>query len=299
MLYFSRLEGVSGWKWIIEACSIRMNTDAHRKDHKKMIINQYQKSEPSPSLQRLCRYFLDFFRINRRYTLFPARALFFSCLSFHLLIPGALCAAEDVPESVFSLEFRETEVRDVLRFLAKESRRNIIIPAEIKKKVTLILDAISLDDALEVILKSYGLLPVTEKGVIRIVKRADTDGQISGELLSTEIITLNYASATNLLEQAKGLLSPRGSASVDERSNSLIIKDVGSIIDDIRVLLGKLDYRVPQVLIKARIVEAGSSFSRSLGVQWGGRYVSNNNTLTGGAGLPFSPGGNNYAINSR
>lgn len=198
-------------------------------------------------------------------------------------------------ERLFSLEFRDEEMKDVLRLLAKESGRNIIIPDTVAGKVTLSLDNITLNDALDVILKSNGMGYISEKGVIRIVKLSEVE-MASGDL-QTEIVTVNYARASDLVTQVKGVLSQKGAVSADPRTNSFIIKDIKSGIEDAKRLIERLDSQTSQVLIEAKIVEATDNFSRSLGIQWGGKYTSDSNTVTGGASLSTAPSGNNFAVN--
>lgn len=208
------------------------------------------------------------------------------------LTPPAFAQGE---ERLFSLEFRDEEIRNVLKILAQESGRNIIISDIITGKVTLSLDKITLSDALDLILKSNGLGYVTDKGVIRVVKLSDVERE--GEELLTEVVTVNYARASDLVNQVRNVLSSKGSVSADPRTNSFIIRDVKSGIEDAKRLIQSLDPRTPQVLIEARIVEANNNFSRSLGIQWGGRYASDSNTITGGASLATAPSGNNFAVN--
>jgi type IV pilus assembly protein PilQ len=210
---------------------------------------------------------------------------------FSLLTDVVHAQGED---RLFSLEFRDEEIRDVLKVLAQESGRNIIIPETITGKVTLSLDKITLSDALDVILKSHGLGYIKEKGVIRIVKLSEAE---LGEELLTEVVTMNYARASDLVSQVKGVLSARGTVSVDPRTNSFIVRDAKKGVEDAKRLIERLDPKTPQVLIEARIIEASSNFSRSLGIQWGGRYASGSNTITGGAALGTAPSGNSYAVN--
>jgi len=214
-----------------------------------------------------------------------------------LFLSEDIRAGEENVAPTFSLKFRDMEIRDVLGFLARESARNIVIPDDLAQKVTLDLDNISLEDALFVILKSHGYTYVMERGVIRVAKLSESESQGTAEDIYTEIIALNFAKADKVLESVKGVLTKRGNASVDIRSNSIIVRDVENGAEAARQLLMTLDTRSTQVLIKAKIVEANSSFSRNLGIQWGGKYVGGSNTYTGGAGLPLSPGGNNFAVN--
>ncbi|MEK7851276.1 MAG: type IV pilus secretin PilQ, partial [Deltaproteobacteria bacterium] len=125
---------------------------------------------------------------------------------------------------------------------------------------------------LDVILKSHGLGYITEKGVVRIVKLSEIE--VAGEELSTEVVIINYAKALDLVNQIKNVLSPKGTVSVDPRTNSFIIRDIKGGVDEAKRLLGKLDSETPQVVIEARIVEATTDFSRDLGVQWGAGYTA-------------------------
>lgn len=198
-------------------------------------------------------------------------------------------------ERLFSLEFRDEDIKNVIKVLARESGRNIIIPDTVSGKITLSLDNMTLNDALEIILKSHGFGYVSEKGVIRIVKLSDVE--VAAEDLMTEVVTANYAKASDLVSQVKGVLSPKGTVTADSRTNSFIIKDVKNGIEDAKKLIARLDSMTPQVLIEARIIEASNNFSRSLGIQWGGRYSADSNTVTGGASLGISPSGNSFAVN--
>lgn len=198
-------------------------------------------------------------------------------------------------ERLFSLEFRDEDIKNVIKVLARESGRNIIIPDTVSGKITLSLDNMTLNDALEIILKSHGFGYVSEKGVIRIVKLSDVE--VAAEDLMTEVITVNYAKASDLVNQVKGVLSPKGTVTADSRTNSFIIKDVKNSIEDAKKLIARLDSMTPQVLIEARIIEASNNFSRSLGIQWGGRYSADSNSVTGGASLGISPSGNSFAVN--
>ena len=223
------------------------------------------------------------------------RLIFFLLFTIHYSLFTAFPAFAQDEERMFSLEFRDEDIGNVLKVLAQESGRNIIIPDTISGKVTLSLDKITLTNALDVILRSQGLGYVTDKGVIRIVKLSEAE--LAGEELLTEIVPMNYARASDLVSQVKGMLSTRGTVSVDSRTNSFIIKDIKNGVEDAKRLLVKLDSQTPQVLIEARIVEANSNFSRSLGIQWGGQYAFGSNTITGGSALGTAPSGNSFAVN--
>jgi len=202
---------------------------------------------------------------------------------------GAGRAAE---ARVFSIEVRGAEISDVLRALAQQSGFNIIIGEGVEGKVTLSLRKISFRDALEMIIKANGLKYTVHNNVFWVAKEVDLSGD-----LATEIIELNNAVPASAILQVKGTLSPEGTALADERTNSVIIRDLPSNLAKARTLLKMLDSRTPQVVIEARIVEANNNFTRQLGVQWGGSYTSGRDVVTGNALLPLSAGSRNFAVN--
>ncbi|MDA0713586.1 MAG: type IV pilus secretin PilQ, partial [bacterium] len=116
---------------------------------------------------------------------------------------------------------------------------------------------------------------------------------------------VNYSTAESLLSQINGMLSPRGRVSVNERTNVLVVSDVKPKIEQIDQLVQSLDTQTPQILIEARLVEASTQFSRSLGVQWGGSFFGvKGGSPVGAAGpagtsVPVAAGisNKNYAVN--
>ncbi len=225
-----------------------------------------------------------------------------------------------------SLDFKDADIHNIFRLIAEVSNLNIITTDEVKGKVTIRLVNVPWDQALDVILTTKNLIKIEEGNVLRITTldsvRKDREEKQKEEetLLKTrdtklkleepwrKIIKVNYARAEDLQklllekkEEGKGFLSPQGSVKADKRTNTLIIQDVRNNLEEIEQLVKQLDSATPQVLIEARVVQAQTTFARSLGVQWGGSY---NQTpggqwgwgLTGnnpGAapGWGFSPGG--------
>jgi len=134
---------------------------------------------------------------------------------------------------------------------------------------------------LDIILQSNDLGKVRIGNVIRVapidkLKKEEEDALAARrtketlEDLSTDLIPVNYATAKDLENQVKGILTERGSVTVDERTNMLIVKDIRSTRDEAKELVTSLDTKTPQILIEARIVEAAADFTRELGVIWGG-----------------------------
>jgi type IV pilus assembly protein PilQ len=184
----------------------------------------------------------------------------------------------------YSLELREADIRDVLRAISQERGINVVIAEGVTGKVTLSFQNVTLGDAMDAILKTGDWAKIEEGGITRIVKSSVQDG--TGDLV-TRMLPVQYANAKDLREWIKDLLSKKGSATVDERTNTLIVRDVSASVEWITTLVNQLDSRTPQVMIEARIVEATTNFTREIGVQWGGSYTSQSgnriSTIHGGA----------------
>ncbi len=115
---------------------------------------------------------------------------------------------------------------------------------------------------------------------------------------------MNYATAGEVLDKVQAVLSERGSVSVDQRTNALLVKDTADRLDEVRELVARLDTQTPQVLIEARIVEVASTFARDLGIQWGGSFNADTShgSSTGWAfphsiNAQGSSGVENFAVN--
>lgn len=185
-----------------------------------------------------------------------------------------------------SLDFQDADVVNVLRLLAEVSKLNMIIGDNVKGKITIKMLDVPWDQALNIILKMKGLGKIHENNVVRIDTLANIaqqqeeearakDAMVKAEDLSTKIIPVNYARARELAESIRKTLSTRGDITIDDRTNTLIVKDVADKHEEILYLLKILDRPTPQVLIEARIVQADTNFARDLGVQWGGSYATN------------------------
>ena len=179
-----------------------------------------------------------------------------------------------------SLDFKDADINNILRLMAEISNLNIIAGDDVKGKMSLRLVDVPWDQAFDIILKTNGLGKVQEGNVVRIMPVSKIK-QENEELLASrkakekledleiKLLPVNYATASSLESQVKGLLSDRGNVTVEARTNTLIIKDIPANIKKAVDLITQLDTQTPQVLIEARIVEAQSNFARDLGVQWG------------------------------
>ncbi|MBI5047327.1 MAG: type IV pilus secretin PilQ [Deltaproteobacteria bacterium] len=179
-----------------------------------------------------------------------------------------------------SLDFKDADISNILRLMAEVSNLNIIAGEDVKGKVSLRLVDVPWDQAFDIILKTNGLGKVQEGNVVRIMPlakiRQESDETLASkkakeklEDLEIKLWSVNYATASTLEPQVKGVLSDRGTVTTEARTNTLIIKDIPASIAKAVDLIKKLDTQTPQVRIEARIIEAQSSFARDLGVQWG------------------------------
>ncbi|MDQ1345558.1 MAG: type pilus assembly protein PilQ [Pseudomonadota bacterium] len=220
-----------------------------------------------------------------------------------------------------TLNFQDIETRAVLQLLAETSGQNIVVSDTVQGNVTLRLQNVPWDQALDIVMRTKGLDKRQEGNVIYVAPAEELaarekqllESQKSLTELSpvrTEYLQVNYAKASDLAalikSQGKGsLLSERGSLAIDERTNTLLLQDTADRLADIRRLVQTLDIPVKQVLIEARIVIVNDDFSRELGVRFGGAfvgnygsndglmYVSNSglNSADGSRGPIISPGG--------
>src|SRR5437870_8294681 len=176
-----------------------------------------------------------------------------------------------------SLDFKDAEIQNVLRVLADVSGLNIIATDDVKGKVTLHLNDVPWDQALDLVLRSNRLEKTQEGNVVRIstvsrlkeereALRAAQDAERELEPLRVKYIRVNYAKADEtLIEKVKGVLTDRGSVTFDDRTNTIIVRDIPHGTDDASQLIHELDVQSPQVLIEANIVEATRDVERARG----------------------------------
>jgi type IV pilus assembly protein PilQ len=207
-----------------------------------------------------------------------------------------------------SLNFQNVEVRSVLNVIADFTDLNIITSDSVGGNLTLRLKDVPWDQALDIILQTRGLDMRKNGNVIWIAPRdelatkeklaLESTAQITElEPLRTETFQLNYAKADAfaklLADPQQRILSKRGAASVDLRTNQVFVQDVSVRLEEVRKLLGVVDVPVQQVLIEARIVEANDSFAKNLGVRLGNvaRPLTQNSTSTGPSPIGINQSG--------
>jgi len=207
-----------------------------------------------------------------------------------------------------SLNFQDIEVRSVLQLLADFTGINIVVSDTVAGNLTLRMQNVPWDQALDIVLKTKGLAKRDNGNVMLIAPSEEIAAREKLELesqkqieelapLYSDFIQINYAKAVDLAELLKSddssLLSERGKATIDNRTNTLLVQDTAEKLEDVRKLVALLDVPVRQVLIESRIVIANNDFSRDLGVRFGasGNSTKGRNFFVGGG---TQPGNVNY-----
>lgn len=179
------------------------------------------------------------------------------------------------------LDLKDADVHNVLRLLADVGRVNIITADNVQGSVTIRMRNVPWDQALDVVLQTKGLGMVRQGNMIRVAPLSDLEREREMELerrkqevqlapLETRLIPISYAEANEIRDRAQPMLSGRGTIAVDERTNTMIVRDVAGNLNQIESLVRSLDTQTPQVLVEARIVEATSRYLHDVGIQWGG-----------------------------
>ena len=203
-----------------------------------------------------------------------------------------------------SLDFKDADLANVFRIIAEVSNLNIITTDEVKGRVSVRLINVPWDQALDIVLKSKALGATQEGNILRIAPlaslraedKARLDAKKEVEKLQAslegviETIPVNYSKASDLKDKITDLLSEGGKVTIDDRTNTIIIRDLRKNVEDVKALVATLDTAIPQVLIEARIVEVDTSFTREIGVQWGGSYKNDANTSVGITGIQDASG---------
>ena len=197
-----------------------------------------------------------------------------------------------------SLDFQQADISNVLRLIAEVSGFNMVVGEGVKSKVTMKLVSVPWDQALDMILKMNGLGKIRQSNILWIDSLANIakqqneeaqaqDAKVKAEVLVDRVFYIRNLLATELMTALRQYLSPRGLMQMSQGTNALIIRHTETQIGVIKQLVDGLDLEVPQVQIEARIVQADTTYSRSLGVQWG---IQNLNSFQNTGVANFSTG---------
>src|SRR3989338_9234936 len=178
-------------------------------------------------------------------------------------------------EGNVSFDFRDADIRNVFRILSFKSGVNIVAGPEVTGMVTIKLDDVPWQQALDVILETYGYAYEKRGNIISVTtienlkqRRENATLLAEQEELETQIFTLNFGKASEIIESISKMKSERGSINFDQRTNTVIVTDISSRIKLMENVIETLDTTTPQVLIEAKIVETNLNDTENLGVDW-------------------------------
>jgi type IV pilus assembly protein PilQ len=192
--------------------------------------------------------------------------------------------------SPLSMEFRDADIKDVLRAIGQAANLNIIVSDSVTGKVTVSLKDVDLWAALESILKTKGYTYVRDANMVRVLSVAE----VRDIDMETRVFPLGHARGQDILpileklksDGASGIQGPARTGlskmSIDSRTNAIVVRDLSLNLDEMARLLKTLDVNIPEIQIEAEIVEVSTNYERDLGVQWGGKYTGSNAVVTGG-----------------
>lgn len=226
---------------------------------------------------------------------------FLAFLIVFVLINNFAKAEENVnailnSDKKYNLTFKQTALSDAIKILIKETGLNVVMPEEMKGNVNLALKDVTIKNALDTILLSYGYTYKIEGNIVRIL-----DSKTQEKPLVMEMISLKYAKAEDIKTSLDKIFSPK-SIQINAATNSLLIRDEPKVVDDIKKVISMLDVKTKQILIETKIVNANESFSRDMGIQWGGFFSNSSQSnkafgVTGGGTFGTSQEGQNFVVN--
>ena len=194
-----------------------------------------------------------------------------------------LAVDREAQEGLISLNAQDISVRALLAVIANQKKMNLVLSDSVNGSLTLNLNKVPWAQALDVILTAKGLGKRMKGNVLMIAPFSELANSQQAQLqlakkmadlaeLQTEYLQINYAKAADIVEilssSGTGLLSERGSVEVDERTNTLLLKDTKAVIDSVNKMLKVLDVPVRQVVIEARMVTVSNSVGEELGIEW-------------------------------
>ncbi len=188
-----------------------------------------------------------------------------------------------------SLDLKDADIKDVFRTISQLTGLNIVIDPEVRGTVTVQLEDVPWDQALDLILKQNSLGYVLENNIMRIATTSKlqaeegdrarlAEARQAAEPTRTVIKKLSYAKANEIVPVLQSVMSKRGAIVVDARTNTLIIRETPTYMPAVLQLIDNLDTATPQVVIESRIVETTKSLGRSLGINWQVQGKANNET---------------------
>jgi len=199
-----------------------------------------------------------------------------------------------------SVNLKDVDLKDFFRLIHEISGLNVVLDPNVHGTLTIVLDDVPWDQALDIVLKNNDLARELEGNVLRIATvdtlKKEADGrraQVEAEALAVEKISitrfLSYAHAKDVMITVKKFLSVRGDVVADERTNAIIVNDIPKVIPVVDRLLTQLDRKTQEVEIEARVVAATRQFARDIGTQFGFGWGDGHSAIGGNTGAGASP----------
>ena len=187
------------------------------------------------------------------------------------------------PGRLVSVDFKDADIRQVLRIISLKSGVDIVAGADVEGLVSIKLTNVPWEQALDILLRTYGFTYERKGNIVRVM----TLGALEQEALATDVFPLNYATAKEVPDVIQEMLSDRGRVKFDERTNTVIVTDVPSTLFQIQEVVARLDQRTPQVLIESRIVETKLEKTENLGIDWSDSVGMSQTATAFGSSFPF------------
>jgi type IV pilus assembly protein PilQ len=222
--------------------------------------------------------------------------------------PAVAAAPTKYTGEPISVNLKDVDLRDFFRLIHEISGLNVVLDPAVKGSLTIVLDEVPWDQALDIVLQNNGLDKQLKGNVLRIATRSTLKSEAESlrdlekaQNEATQPVTvtrvLSYAKAQSLTQTLKKFLSPKGDILADDRSNQLIIRDIPATIPVVDNLIHQLDRKSQQVEIEARVVAASRSFARDIGTELGfagtttgGRSLFSGSPAVGGSGVSTGTG---------
>lgn len=219
-------------------------------------------------------------------------------------IPAENKGIKEYTGEKISFDFKDADIKNVLRLIADISGMNIIVGDRVSGKVTLKIENIAWDEALDIILENNGLGKIESKNIVRIdtseqIKRINEEKllakksqeQVEDTIVKT--IDISYAKASDIASFIKNmniLTQNRGSVTSFELTNKLTVNDIPSVVSKIENIIKEQDIPTRQVMIEARVIQTSPNYVKEMGIQWGGEYMGHQSggKDQGGADIPIS-----------
>ncbi len=207
--------------------------------------------------------------------------------------PASTASAPETPDAAsnnITLDFKEADINTVLRVMSLKSKINIVAGPEVQGTVTIRLENVPWEKALDVVLRTYGYVYERSDNIIRVTTRDN----LAQEPLLTQTFVLNYSKAAEIQTAIQDMLTERGRIKISERTNTIVLTDIPTNIYTISEVLKKLDRLTPQAFIDSKIVKTDVASTENLGIEWKTGGLSNNlGSLTGASRpttFPFPAG---------